>query len=97
MTASTWQIGPKMLRTLRGMIIDRDEAWRAEPKWSKIINAEIRKGIENIDEVTFNRLYSHLRYDGLSGSYETWGFDEDKMAKAWRKYLKRHKVQLDVT
>ena len=86
-----------MLRTLRGTIIDRDVAWRAEPKWSKITNAEIRKGIENIDEVTFNRVYSHLRDDGLSGSYETWGFDEDKMAKDWQKYLTRHKMQLDVT
>ena len=37
------------------MIIDRDAAWRADPKWAEIIDAEIRKGIENIDANTFTR------------------------------------------
>jgi hypothetical protein len=92
---AAWKIPPSMLRTLRGMIIDRDEAWRANPKWSKIIGAEIRKGIENIEELTFNKVYWYLRDGGLPGSYETYGLDEEQMAKAWRKYLKRHGLQPD--
>jgi hypothetical protein len=97
MSASGWQISSSSLRTLRGMIIDRDEGWRADSKWSEIIDAEIRKGIENIDEPTFNQVYWYLRDGGLPGSYETWGFNEEKMTKACRRYLKRHKVQLDDT
>jgi len=72
------------------MIIDRDAAWRADPKWSKVIDAEIRKGIENIDGPTFKDIYEYMRHGGLPGSYETWGFNEAQMEEAWRKYLRRH-------
>jgi hypothetical protein len=91
---AAWKIPPKMLRHLRGMIIDRDEAWRADPEMAQAIEAAIRKGIENIDELTFNRVYYDPRWRELPGSYETYAFDEERMAKAWRRYLKRHKVPL---
>ena len=43
------------------MIIDRDAAWRADPKWAEIIDAEIRKGIENIDADTHTDIDEYLR------------------------------------
>ncbi|PJE24240.1 MAG: hypothetical protein CK431_07045 [Mycobacterium sp.] len=79
------------------MIIDRDEAWRANSEWAPIIDAEIRKGIENIDAHAFAHIHAYLWYGGLPGSYETYGFDEKQMAKAWRKYLKTHNVQPSIT
>jgi hypothetical protein len=30
--SAAWRIDPKNLRNLRGMIIDRDAAWRADPE-----------------------------------------------------------------
>lgn len=87
------------LKTLRGMIIDRDEAWRADPEMAPVIDATIRNGLKNIDANTWVRIYRYLRYgpmgaDGhrerLAGTYETWGFDAEQMAKAWRKYLRKH-------
>jgi hypothetical protein len=101
-TRSTWRIGPTTLKTMQGMIIDRDEAWRADPEWGPIIEDAIRKGIENVDEKTCGRIYGYLRYgpmdeDGrrqpLPGSYETYGHDEKQMAKAWRRYLSSHGLQ----
>ena len=85
-------ITSRELRTLRGMIIDRDAAWRADPKWSKIIDAEIRKGIENIDGPTFKGIYDYIRYGNLPGIYKTWGFGPVKMEAAWKEYLEHHNV-----
>ena len=87
------RIGPNDLKNLRGMIIDRDEAWRRSPEWAPVIEAAIRDGIENIEGDTFMRVNAYLRFSGLPGSYETYGFNEKQMAKAWRRYLKRHQVQ----
>lgn len=91
--SAPWRIGPNELRNLRGMIIDRDAAWRADRKWAPRIEAAIRGGIENIDRETFMHVHAYLWGSGLPGSYETYGFGEKKMAKAWRQYLKKHKVQ----
>ncbi|WP_099039723.1 hypothetical protein [Mycobacterium neglectum] len=91
--SAQWQIDASKLCTLRGMIIDRDAAWRANPEWAPVIEAAIRNGIENIDADTFGRIHSFLWFGGLWGTYETYGFGEKKMAKAWRQYLKKHKVQ----
>jgi hypothetical protein len=100
------------LRTLRGMIIDRDEAWRADPEMAPVIEATIRKGLRNIDATTWTRIYRYLRYgpmgengqrERLAGTYETYGFDAGQMAEAWRKYVRKHgytkkrKAQPDVT
>ena len=79
------------MKHLRGIIIDREKGWRDNPEMAPVIEAEIRKGIENIDEPTLNRIYhNYLRFSGLPGSYETRGFDEKQMEEAWRKYLRRH-------
>jgi hypothetical protein len=91
--STAWRIGPNDLKNLRGMIIDRDTAWRADAEWSKVIDVAIQNGIDNIDEHTFGRIHSYLWFGGLPGSYETYGFNEKQMAKAWRRYLKRYKVQ----
>jgi hypothetical protein len=91
--SAPWRIDPNNLRNLRGMIIDRDAAWRANPEWTPVIDAAIRKGIENIDANTFGRIHAFLWFVGLWGTYETYGFGEKKMAKAWRQYPKKHKVQ----
>jgi len=88
--SEAWQIGTGKLKTLRGMIIDRDKAWRADAEMAPVIDSAIRKGLKNIDEDTFNRIYQFLWRGGLPGSYETYGFDEQQMRQAWRKYLPRH-------
>ncbi|ACC42853.1 hypothetical protein MMAR_4446 [Mycobacterium marinum M] len=85
-----WRIGASQLKTLRGMIIDRDEAWRAHAEMAPVIDRAIRKGLKNIDEETFTQIHNFLWRGGLPGTYETCGFDEQKMRKAWRKYLPRH-------
>ncbi len=94
-----WRIGPTSLKTLRGMIIDRNDAWRADSEMALVIEAVIRKGTKNIDEATFGRVYEFLRYgprdeEGicrpLDGSYTTYGFDEKQMTRAWRRYLLQH-------
>lgn len=95
--SAPWRIDESKLCSLRGMIIDRDAAWRADPEWAPIIDAVIRAGIENIDADTFSRIHAYLWYGGLWGTYETYGFGDEKMAKAWRKYLKKHKVQTMTT
>jgi hypothetical protein len=95
--SAPWRIGPNELCNLRGMIIDRDAAWRADAAMSPVIEAAIRAGIENIDVDTFSRIHAYLWFGGLWGTYETYGFGEKKMAKAWRRYLKRHKVQPTTT
>jgi hypothetical protein len=59
----TWEISDRELKTLRGMIIDRDAAWRADPKWAEIIDAEIRKGIEHIDADTHTAIDEYLSLD----------------------------------
>lgn len=96
------RLSPSTLKTLRGMIIDRDEAWRADAEMAPVIEEAIRNGLQNVDGKTHDRIYMYLRYgprgeDGqcqpLPGSYETYGLDEKQMAKAWRKYLKRHGLQ----
>ncbi len=92
-TKSVWRIGANDLKCLRGMIIDRDAAWRADAEWAPKIEAAIRGGIENIDADTFMRVNAYLRFSGLHGSYETQGFNEVKMTSAWRRYLERHEVQ----
>jgi hypothetical protein len=91
--SAPWRIGANDLRNLRGMIIDRDAAWRADPKWAPRIEAAIRDGIENIDSETFMHVHAYLRCSGLPGSYETYGFNDKEMAKAWRRYLKKHGLQ----
>jgi hypothetical protein len=88
-----WRIGPNALKNLCGMIIDRDAAWRANPEWAPVIETAIREGIENIDSDTFGRIHSYLWFGGLPGSYETYGFNDKQMAKAWRRYLKKHGLQ----
>lgn len=93
MGTRVWRIGANDLRNLRGMIIDRDEAWRANAEMAPIIDTAIRKNIEDIDADTFMRINAFLRFGGLDGSYETRGFDERQMAKAWRRYLKKHGLQ----
>jgi hypothetical protein len=85
-----WRIGTSQLKTLRGMIIDRDKAWRVDAEMAPAINGAICKGLKKIDEDTFNRIYQFLGYGGLPGSYETYGFDEQQMRQAWREYLPRH-------
>jgi hypothetical protein len=87
---AAWKIPSNMLKNLRGMIIDRDAAWRANPEMAPAIEVAIRRGIENIDEPTFNRVYFDLRFSGFPGSYETRGFDEKQMKEAWKKYLVEH-------
>jgi hypothetical protein len=91
--SAPWTINENQLTTLRGMIIDRDAAWRADAEWGPKIEAEIQKGIENIDGDAFSHIYGFLWHGGLWGTYETQGFDERQMFRAWRRYLKRHKVQ----
>lgn len=94
-----WRISASSLKTLRGMIIDRDEYWRPDAEMAPVIDAAIRKGLKRIDEPTHERIYWFLRYgpmgdDGqrhpLDGSYETQGFDEQEMAKAWRRYYRKN-------
>lgn len=85
-----WKIGMSQLKTLRGMIIDRDKAWRAHAEMAPVINGAICKGLKKIDEDTFNRVYQFLGHGGLPGSYETYGFDEQQMRQAWREYLPKH-------
>lgn len=96
------ELSKSTLKTLRGMIIDRDEAWRADAEMAPVIDDAIRVGFENVEDKTRDRIYSYLRYgpmgeDGrcqpLPGSYETYGLDEKQMAKAWRRYLKRRGLQ----
>lgn len=100
--SETWRVGDGTLKNLRGMIIDRDEAWRADAEMAPVIDAAIRQDLKRIDEKTCARIYSYLRYgprgeDGqcqpLPGSYETYGFDEKQMVKAWRKYLKKYGME----
>lgn len=93
MSIKAWRIGANDLRNLRGMIIDRHDAWRADTDMASMIEAAIRKGIEDIDANTFMRINGYLRFGGLPGTYETQGFNEVKMAKAWRRYLKKHGLQ----
>jgi hypothetical protein len=88
-----WRIGAGHLKALRGMIIDRDKGWRADPEMAPVIEAAIHNGIGNIDAEAFSRIYNYLWHGNLPGSYETAGYDKKQMAKAWRKYLKRYKVQ----
>lgn len=101
MSAPT-KLSRSTLKTLRGMIIDRDEAWRADAEMAPVIEDAIRAGFQNVDDKTRDRIYTYLRYgpvgeDGqrqpLTGTYETYGHDEKQMAKAWRNYLKRYEVQ----
>jgi len=68
-----WQPGPNELQTIHGMIIDRDKAWRADPTWGPLIDGAIRKGLKNLDEDAFYRIYNFLWHRGLPGSYETKG------------------------
>ncbi|BBX27953.1 hypothetical protein [Mycolicibacterium alvei] len=91
--SAEWKIGASQLCSLRGMIIDRDAAWRADPEWAPIIDAAIRAGIENIDGPTFGRIFAQLWGGGYRGDYTTYGMGEVRMAKAWRRYLKKHRVQ----
>lgn len=91
--SAPWRIDASKLCALRGMIIDRDAAWRADPEWAPIIDAAIRAGIENIDADTFSRIFAQLWHGGYRGEYTTYGMGEERMAKAWRRYLKKHKVQ----
>jgi hypothetical protein len=88
-----WRIDASQLCSLRGMIIDRDAAWRADPEWAPVIDAAIRDGIENIDVDTFSRIFAQLWHGGYRGEYTTYGMGEERMAKARRRYLKRHKMQ----
>lgn len=101
-TRSAPRLKNSTLKTLRGMIIDRHEAWRADAEMAPVIESAIRQGLRNIDSETRDRIYGFLRYgprdeDGfcqpLPGSYETYGFDEKQMAKAWRKYLKKYGME----
>jgi hypothetical protein len=85
-----WQPGPKHLHTIHGMIIDRNWAWRVHPTWGPLIDGAIRKGLKNLDEDAFYRIYNFLWNGGLPGSYETRGFDEQQMERAWHQYLQRH-------
>jgi hypothetical protein len=85
-----WKIGASQLKNLRGMIIDRDKAWRANAEMAGVINGAILKGIKNIDRDTYDRIYQFLRHGGLPGSYETYGFDEQQMRQVWRDYLPRY-------
>lgn len=99
MIEARWRIGPGELKTLRGMIIDRDKAWRADAEMAPVIDAAITAGLKNVDEPTFNRIYMFLRYgpfneatgqrESLPGTYETRGLDTDQMKAAWKKYRKR--------
>lgn len=90
MRTTAWRIGANDLKNLRGMIIDRDAAWRASAEWAPVIEAAIREGIESIDADTFMRINAYLRFGGLPGTRETQGFNDVKMATAWRRYLKRN-------
>ncbi len=85
-----WRIHSLDLKNLRGMIIDRNAAWRRDPKWSKTIDTAIRKGIENIDQGTFGHINGYLWHGGLPGTYETRGLNEAQMEEAWRAYLDKH-------
>jgi hypothetical protein len=96
-----WRIDAGRLKTLRGMIIDRDKAWRADPEMAPVIDAAMRAGLPRIDEATYSRIYWFLRYgpideDGarkpLAGSYETHRHDDDQMKVAWRQYKRRHGI-----
>lgn len=100
--SETTSIGPATLKTLRGMIIDRDAAWRADPEVAPVIEAAIRKGLETIDSKTCDRIYMYLRYGPmdehgqrrpLDGTYETYGYSEKRMTEAWRTYLQRYNMQ----
>lgn len=91
------------LKTLRGMIIDRDEAWRGDPEMAPVIEEAIRNRLKNLDLRTYHRIYDYLRYgptdeNGVSrplpGSYETRGYDERQMVRAWKRYRKRHGIVL---
>ena len=84
-----WRPTPSELKTIRGMIIDRNDAWRADAEMAPVIDTAIRKGIRRDREV-FWRIYQFLWSSGLPGSYETYGFDEQQMRKAWRRYYKKH-------
>lgn len=93
------QIGTSTLKTLRGMIIDRDVAWRADAEMAPVIDGAIRNGLNRIDQENCGRIYTFLRYgpmgaDGqrqpLEGNYKTCGLDEEGMRKAWRRYYKKH-------
>jgi hypothetical protein len=85
-----WKISAGQLKNLRGMIIDRDKAWRANAEMAPVINHAILQGIRNIDRDTFDRIYQFLGHGGLPGTYETSGFDERQMREAWRQYLPRY-------
>ncbi len=96
-------ISASELKTLRGMIIDRNKAWRADPEMAPVIEEAIRNRLKNLDETTYNRIYQFLRYgpmgeDGmrrpLPGSYKTYGLDEKQMVRAWKRYRKRHGIVL---
>lgn len=85
-----WEPSLGELTTIRGMIIDRDEAWRAAPEWAPVIDEAVRQGIETLDPETFWKIHNFLWHSGLPGSYETYGYGDERMAKAWRRYIKRH-------
>jgi len=91
--SAPWKPSSNALRNLRGMIIDRDTGWRADPKWAPVIESAINEGIETLDETTFWRIHNYLWAGGLPGNFETYGFGEKQMAKAWRRYLKKQGVQ----
>lgn len=93
MRSTRWVPSNNALRNLRGMIIDRNAGWRADPKWAPVIESAIRQGIETLDEERFWRIHNFLWTGGLPGTYETQDFNEKQMAKAWRKYLKKHGLQ----
>lgn len=99
--SADWRIDAGRLKTLRGMIIDRDKAWRLDPEMAPVIDAAIRMGLPRIDEATYNRLYWFLRYGPidengvrtpLEGSYETRRHDDEEMKVAWRRYKKRYGI-----
>lgn len=93
MKSRQWKPSDNALTSLRGMIIDRDAGWRADPKWAPVIESAIRDGIETLDEETFWRIHNFLWSGGLPGNYETYGMGEKRMAKAWRRYLKKHGME----
>lgn len=93
MKSTRWEPSRNALRNLRGMIIDRNTGWRADPTWAPVIESAIREGIETLSEERFWRIHNFLWTGGLPGNFETYGFDEKQMAKAWRRYLKKHGLQ----
>lgn len=99
----TWRIGRDRLRTLRGMIIDRNKGWGANVEMAPVIEAAIQNRLKNIDEETYSSIYVFLRYgpmdasgtrQPLRGTYETCGLDCDQMQKAWNRYIRKYKVVL---